>query len=351
MSSALLSTLKQAGLVCLFLCLPLAGLRAEDTNATAAAPVVIQENAGPDAATRAALQLQEQVHAARLEIERTRQEAEVAAAENAETLSNRLAAIEESLTAQRMKELADLQRTNHLLLAFVVVFAVAGFAAVLLTSYFQWRAVNRMVDVTTTLAANREMTMPSLPALAMNERQLLSSGAAEQSNARLLGFIETLEKRIAELEHTAGPALNEPTVTATANGNSNGNSHPTPPPTVTATTAEPKPDHSKQISILMERGQSLLNSDKAQDSIACFDELLVLDANHAEALVKKGAALEKLDKLQDAIECYDRAIAADSSLTIAYLHKGGVCNRLERFAEAMQCYEQALHAQEKQRVA
>lgn len=330
------------GFTCVVLGLISVALHGEETNAPAAPGAAAVENAGPDAATRAYLQLQEQIHAARLDIERTRQESETAAAENADALSNRLAAIEQSLAVQRVHELADLQRSNHLMLTFVVVFAAAGFAAVLLTAYFQWRAVNRLVEASSALPTNRGLAAPSLAGLGMNETPLLSAATAEQSNVRLLGFIEHLEKRIAELEHTASPGLKAPTVVI-----ANGNSHPTAPAPAVAVES----DRSKQVASLLERGQSLLNTDKAEESLACFDELLALDADHAEALVKKGAALEKLNKLSEAIECYDRAIAADGSLTIAYLHKGGVCNRLERFEEAMRCYEQALHAQEKRRAA
>ncbi len=92
----------------------------------------------------------------------------------------------------------------------------------------------------------------------------------------------------------------------------------------------------------------MLNMDNAEGALACFDEILALDANHTEALVKKGSALERLRKLNEAIECYDKAIAADASMTIAWLYKGGLFNRMERFSEALECYEQALRTQEKQ---
>jgi tetratricopeptide (TPR) repeat protein len=104
-----------------------------------------------------------------------------------------------------------------------------------------------------------------------------------------------------------------------------------------------------RITGLIGKGQSLLNVDKAEEALACFDEVLTLDAQNAEALVKKGTALERLRKLEEAIECYNRAIVADGSMTIAYLYKGGLFNRLERFTEAMECYEQALRTQEKRR--
>ena len=110
-----------------------------------------------------------------------------------------------------------------------------------------------------------------------------------------------------------------------------------------------KTNDAARITSLLTRGQSLLNTDKAEEALACFDNVLAIEPNHADALVKKGTALEKLRKLNEAIDCYDRAIAADGNLTIAYLYKGGVFNRMERFHEALACYEQALKTQEKRR--
>jgi tetratricopeptide (TPR) repeat protein len=128
----------------------------------------------------------------------------------------------------------------------------------------------------------------------------------------------------------------------------------TPPPpngeAVAAATGEPgaTPDAAR-ITMLLGKGQSLLNLDQAEEALGCFDQVLALDPSHPEALVKKGAALERLRKLEEAIACYDRAIAANGSLTVAYLYKGGLFNRMERFSEALECYEQALRTQEARR--
>ena len=64
----------------------------------------------------------------------------------------------------------------------------------------------------------------------------------------------------------------------------------------------------------MEKGQSLLTSDRPEEALACFDEVLAVEPKNAEALVKKGTAFEKMRQPQEALEYYDRAIAADNSL-------------------------------------
>jgi tetratricopeptide (TPR) repeat protein len=160
-------------------------------------------------------------------------------------------------------------------------------------------------------------------------------------NPELLETIHRLEKRVRELEHSSPPPLANGDSASDphhSNGHdSNGSSVPVP--------AE------KNVHLLLGKGQSLLNMDKAGEALACFDEALALEPNNADALVKKGTALERLRKLNEAIECYDHAIAADSSMTIAYLYKGGLFNRMERFTEALECYEMALRTQEEGREA
>jgi tetratricopeptide (TPR) repeat protein len=343
MSNPRFLNLKKLGIFCVFLGLSFADLRAADS---AAPPVVIgaptQENLGSNDALRAYLQLQEQLHDTQLSIERNRQEAQAAAAQDAATLSNRLQAIEQSLLAQRASELETAQRTNHLLFAIVGIFAAVGFAAALFTAYFQWRAVSRLADISTALSAGRGLAFPAAAALGLAEQhEALSNGSVEQSNSRLIGLVQQLEKRIAELEHTAALPLKE----APPGGN-DGTEQAHPELIVDSAAG----DQAAQITKLLERGQSLSN-DRPEEAITAFDEILALEPNHAEALVKKGTVLEKLRQPQEALECYDRAIAADGTLTIAYLHKGGLCSRLEKYGEAMECYERALHTQEKKRAA
>jgi tetratricopeptide (TPR) repeat protein len=292
-------------------------------------------------AFRSFLQLQEQMRVTQQAIERNRQEAETLAARNAETAAARFKALEDALAAQRLGELDTLQRTlqsnNRLLLIVAGVIASVGFLVLLLTAYLQWRSVSRLAEFSAIVQGARVLLPP--PA-APADPQLLGAGAAAQSNTRLFGALTQLEKRILELEQTthATPQVN-PVITATGTSgtepHTNGDS---------AAAHHPQTDH---VAVLLAKGQSLLNLDKAAEALACFDEILQTEPNHPEALVKKGIALEELRQTDEALRCYDRAIAANGDFTIAYLQKGGLFNRLERYEEALQCYEQALHAQEK----
>ena len=340
MSNRRFFNLKGLGIFCVCLTLFLVNLHAADAGTSPAFGPVPQDIAGSNDTLRAYLQLQEQLHDTLLALDRNRQEAAAAAAQNSTTLSNHLQAIEQSLAAQRASELETARRTNHLLLTIVSIFAVVGFAAALFTAYFQWRAVSRLADISTALSTNRGLTFPATAALGLGEHEAISHTPVEQSNARLLELVQHLEKRIAELEHTAALPLKQ------SAPSENGHAKSLPPAGVESS----NDDKAAQIADLLRRAQVLLD-DRPEEALVLFDEILALDANHTEALVKKGTALEKMRQPHEALECYDRAIAADNSLTIAYLHKGGLCSRLEKYGEAMECYERALHTQEKKRAA
>ena len=309
--------------------LPCAGGETNDVESPAAKHAA--ETNGPDL-LRSYLQLQEQMHAAQLAIERNRLEAESAATRNAEVIAAKLTALEQSLTNARTRELEQLQGANRLMLIIGGSCAALAFLAMLLTAWLQWRAVNRLT----------EFSMVSQASLTMGRTTLISGSDAsghsmtDHGNARLSGALERLEKRIIELEHTTLAP---------------GDNHPVPTTTETGSTTAHVASGVERIRVLVAKGQSLLNLDQTEGAIACFDEILALEPHHTETLVKKGEALERLRRVDEAILCYDLAIAADASMTIAYLHKGGLFNRMERYEEALKCYELALHTQEKNQAA
>lgn len=303
---------------------------------------------GSSETLRSYLQLQEQLHATQLALERNRQETEALAAKNAEAVAARFKAVEEALTTKRITELdamkssmetleRSMESNNRMLMTVAGTIASVGFVVLLLTAYLQWRSVSRLAEFTVMVQSSRAALPPAGSATA----QLLGGGGdAGRSGGRLTSALEQMERRILELEHTAHPSSEMPSHDAAAhvtsdskpNGATDENGHHAP---------------SSHATVLLAKGQSLLDMDKPAEALDCFEEILGAEPDHAEALVKKGIALEELRRTDEALRCYDRAIAANNDLTIAYLQKGGLFNRLERYEEALQCYEQALLAQEK----
>ena len=311
--------------------------RSAESNAPAQA-VTQPEQTNSLEVLRSYLQLQEQIHATQLAIEENRKEMNLAAARNAELMATRLQTIEQALVVQRERDLEALQSFQRVLLTVAGVIATLGFLAMVLMAYSHWRTMNRFAEIATGLPVGRRLApLNSLATLERGDSSVVAVAPVEESSSRLLGAIDRLEKRIQELEHTSqAPVADVETA----------EDKPLEPAAASGKPVEIE-SHLGQISVLLGKGQSLLNVDKAEEALACFDQVLALNENHTEALVKKGMALERLRKNTEAIACYDRAIALDSSMTIAYLYKGGLFNRLERFSEAIECYEKALRTQEK----
>jgi hypothetical protein len=363
---------KLSSLLAAILCVMAAAVNAPSTQAAEGAAGLsatgkVDDVISPE--TRGLLQLQQQVRETQIAVDRNRKESTESALQTTEALTvdmkattelaNRMRTLEESLNTQRSHELDLMQGQNRTMLIVAGVFATFGFVALFMMGYFQWRTVSRLAEISAILPPSG-FPLPAQrlrPALMSGDSVISAPAHTQNDNSGLLETIARLQTRIQELEHASIPHRTnghgehdeEAAVTdALGNGQpaqvdaNRTAEHILPSAAGTKDTAE-----SAGVMSQLTKGQSLLDIDKAEEALACFEEALVLEPDHAEALVKKGAALERLRKLNEAIDCYDRAIKADSTMTIAYLYKGGLCNRMERFNEALQCYEQALRTQEK----
>lgn len=361
----IVALLSRLGALCLLLSV-LAAADAASSPAPAAAANESSRQPGPEELAQAELlkaflQLRDQLHAAQLAIVNNRVETETNARVQTTAIAEKLEAIKaamaaererhqvetQRLLAEREREQAETQRSMRTVLWVAAAFGAFGLIAVLLAPYLQMRTLARVTELT--------RSRPLLPGgdthtLLLPEGPPLSDRIVTQSNQRLLSVIDRMEKRILELEQTAAPAPPPASTTTTATA-----SAPTAVTTVANTAPESPPrggDASGQnawIAVLMAKGRSLLSVNKAQEAVACFEEILKLDARQTEALVRKGSALERMNRFEEALYCYDRAIDADPRNVLAYLHKGGVCNRLERYNDALECYEKALLVEEKTR--
>lgn len=318
-------TLLPTVLAALFL-LPVCALRAQ--NEPAANPPALAADPATNGnadSFRSLLQLQEQLHATQLAIERNRREAADAAARATENMAARLQTLEQSIAAQREKDLNRLEQATRFMVMVGGGCAAVGFLAMLLTAYLQWRAVNRLTEFSMVTSAS----LRALPPMGAET----TSALAAQAGSQLHSALDQIGRRIHQLEHPK-PTPAETTSVSTSE-------------TISASTSAATVAQTERVAALTARGQAHLDVDEAEPALAAFNEALAIDSRHAEALVKKGEALERLRRSEEAIACYDAAITADGSLTIAYLHKGGLLNRMDRYEEALKCYELALQTQER----
>jgi tetratricopeptide (TPR) repeat protein len=327
---------------------------AEDVATNSPPATSAEANTNSQEILRAYLQLQEQLHLTQLAVEQNRKEARDTITQTSDALAGRLQGIEQMMASERSRELESMQSSNRVLLILAGTFAGVGFLAMLLSSIFQWRTVNKLAQMPNSVSAPALGASPGLKELVAGDH-VVSVSPAEASSLRLLTAVERLDQRLHQLEHSTGPSLSQGSA---GNGAEHaGESAAENGVSVRPVSAEPGPsDHTDRqqnphVLSLLGKGQSMLSLDDPHGAITCFEEALQLDPQNAEAWVRKGTALERLQQLDQAIECYDRALQADPSLTVAYLHKGGLFNRLERFSEALECYEKALRTQEKSTVS
>jgi len=298
-------------------------------------------------------QLQEQLRLTQMAIENESKN-------NSELMAARFQTLEQAIAAQHATDMESIEKTQRLAWLFGGLLAVLTLAVLLLMAYFQWRALAQLVEIFRTQSSSSLLAGGSTVTATVSQMAEPGRLAVENSNSRLLGSVEKLERRIAEMEQAGraqlpaaerpAPAPTEPIPPPSAMPRTQTNGHLPAPVVALVPTPAPSPtnpdDREECIANLIAEGQSLLNNNESQKALECFDAALGLRANHCEALVKKGTALERLGQLDEALACYDLSIKLSAS-TIAYLQKGGLLNRMSRYDDALKCYEFALRAQEK----
>jgi tetratricopeptide (TPR) repeat protein len=237
-----------------------------------------------------------------------------------------------------------------------------GFLCLIVVSIVLMRAIGRFSEMAAVAPHRGQLLGPGQAVAALGPGAMVpsQSSAAEEAASRFQSAIDQLQKRIVELEHSAQvpgesakPRANgdraslpvKPTIESTTTTVDIQPLLPDDEPASAATAETASP--ASHASVLLGKGQALLNMDATEPALRCFEEVLGLEPNNAEAFVRKGMTLEKMQDWERALESYDRAIAADSSMTVAYLYRGGVCNRLQRYREALESYEKALQTEKK----
>jgi len=272
-------------------------------------------------AINAFLQIQAQLHETQMSVESNRQQTVAALARNADALVGDIKLVEQNIAT----ETESAQRVEQTMLIVAIV-GVVVLVVVVSMVFYQLRTATKLIELAMATHSSSVNGGRPLPVVETPVALPPSARAAlEFSNARLLGVIERLEKRILELEHSARTPLED--------NHSSG-------------TVSETPDQRRLTDLIVE-GQLFLDTNKPEKAITCFDAALEMEPGLADALIKKAAALEKMEKTDEAIACYDRAIQSEDSATTALLQKGGLLNRLARYEEALQCYERALQTQEK----
>lgn len=232
-----------------------------------------------------------------------------AMAQQNQALSNVLTGLQQTLVTQREKEV-ELTKANTAFNYKVAAGAAAVIFLVFLASYwFQLRCLNRVMEFSKTV-----------PALHGHEPRLLED---TPTGSKLLNAMRVLEHRLEHIEHGGGNVNGSLMDPALAGG-------------------ESEPTTSASMSLLLAKGQVLLETERLQEAVACFQEAITVDPENSEAHLKKGIALERLNRLEPALAAYEEALRLNPKRTVANVYKARVLAALHRYDEAISTYDSAL---------
>ena len=250
-----------------------------------------------------------------------------ALAKHNSALSNVLADLQRTLVVQRERELELGKQANSLHLKVIMGSAAAVLFVIILSYWFQMRCFSRVMELSRALPG----VQPESPALLE---------ASNPSTSKLLGAMKLLEHRIHQLE----------VPTATQRSSSNGVTAETIPahthttssgPSMFTDTAESTAIASN-VTLLLAKGQVLLDTERLPEAASCFSEALELDPENAEAHLKKGVALERMNRLEQSLSEYEEALRLNPNRAVAYVYKARVLAGLHRYDEALSVYDSAL---------
>jgi tetratricopeptide (TPR) repeat protein len=94
-----------------------------------------------------------------------------------------------------------------------------------------------------------------------------------------------------------------------------------------------------------DRGNVLLDLDRAPQALDSFDNAIALRHDYAEAFCNRGNALRALNRHPEALDNLDHAIALKPGFADAHSNRGNVLQDLDRHEEAVASYAQALALQ------
>jgi len=100
--------------------------------------------------------------------------------------------------------------------------------------------------------------------------------------------------------------------------------------------------NNSSITLLYVNALALFKLDRLQESLAQFDQLLLLQPKHVAALNERAAVLAGMNRYDEALASIESALAVDPRYVQAHLNKAVLYSRRARYGEAVAAYDQAL---------
>ena len=92
----------------------------------------------------------------------------------------------------------------------------------------------------------------------------------------------------------------------------------------------------------LNQGILLFNNKNYNNALSCFDKLIEIKGDYADAFFNRGNVLYVLMRLEEALESYDKAIEIMVNYADAYIGRGNVLRALNRLEEALESYDKAI---------
>ena len=90
--------------------------------------------------------------------------------------------------------------------------------------------------------------------------------------------------------------------------------------------------------IYLNKGISLVELEKYDDAVTCYDKAATIDANDSLIWYNRGVALTQLEKYEDAILSYEKAIEISPGYGDAWYNKAELLKHKGQDAEAETCF-------------
>ncbi len=96
-----------------------------------------------------------------------------------------------------------------------------------------------------------------------------------------------------------------------------------------------------EITILLQEGEILSKSENYDKALTAYQNALILDPNHVEALCGKSSMEALTERYSDALTTIEQALESDSKVYQAWVIKGEVLKGQERYDEALAALKEA----------
>ena len=97
-----------------------------------------------------------------------------------------------------------------------------------------------------------------------------------------------------------------------------------------------------QTDDLFKKGITSWNLGNLKEAGKIFEQILVIDPNHEQALLSMGNVLGRIGKFLQAVTLYDRVLKLNPKNILALLNKGLSLHYLTEYDSAIKCFDQVL---------